>query len=292
LGHRNCAERTINFDSTSGPWIVDRGGLCVFPYCLFPGAQMEPLSSEQLILVLEFDEVGVLRSIMAHISYVEPSAFWFHLAFRNPATNWTKPFPTASCKSTATRIPTSKANLKFDNNETEPLRRQVASRMLPWRARRNPSTKCGISGDLDERGIATILPARGRTKAIDTACELSPRIGLLRSIYLSSWSWPPPQETADRMLHAFDSIRPHNDRALPMAGLSVRRLDAETLERLRIRAAEHGVSMEEEARRILAAAVAAPNHLGDLAVRLFGSTYDLNLELVRATPHEPLKLDD
>jgi plasmid stability protein len=77
-----------------------------------------------------------------------------------------------------------------------------------------------------------------------------------------------------------------------MAGLSVRRLDAETLERLRIRAAEHGVSMEEEARRILAAAVAAPNHLGDLAVRLFGSTYDLNLELVRATPHEPLKLDD
>ncbi len=44
-----------------------------------------------------------------------------------------------------------------------------------------------------------------------------------------------------------------------MAGLSVRKLDAETLERLQLRAAEHGVSMEEEALRIPAAAVAAPN---------------------------------
>jgi plasmid stability protein len=77
-----------------------------------------------------------------------------------------------------------------------------------------------------------------------------------------------------------------------MAGLSVRKLDAETLERLRLRAAEHGVSMEEEARRILAAAVAAPNHLGDLAVRLFGSAYGLDLEPVHAMPHEPVELDN
>ncbi len=76
-----------------------------------------------------------------------------------------------------------------------------------------------------------------------------------------------------------------------MAGLSVRKLDAETLERLRLRAAEHGVSMEEEARRILAAAVSAPHHLGDLAVRLFGSAYGVDLELSRATLHEPVVLD-
>ena len=77
-----------------------------------------------------------------------------------------------------------------------------------------------------------------------------------------------------------------------MAGLSVRKLDAETLERLRLRAAEHGVSMEEEARRILAAAVAAHNHLGDLPVRLFGSAYGVDLEHSQATPHEPVVLDD
>ena len=40
-----------------------------------------------------------------------------------------------------------------------------------------------------------------------------------------------------------------------MAGLSVRKLDDETLSRLRIRAAKHGVSMEEEVRRILKDAV-------------------------------------
>lgn len=76
-----------------------------------------------------------------------------------------------------------------------------------------------------------------------------------------------------------------------MAGLSVRKLDAETLERLQLRAAEHGVSMEEEALRIPAAAVAAPNQLGDLAVRMFGSAYGLDLELVHAMPH-PVVLDD
>ena len=42
-------------------WTVDRGGLCFFPECLLPGAQLDPLSSEQLILVLQFDEGGVLR---------------------------------------------------------------------------------------------------------------------------------------------------------------------------------------------------------------------------------------
>ncbi len=58
-----------------------------------------------------------------------------------------------------------------------------------------------------------------------------------------------------------------------MASLSVRRIDDETVALLRIRAARHGVSMEEEVRQILKHAVAAPERLGDLAVRLFTPAY-------------------
>lgn len=58
-----------------------------------------------------------------------------------------------------------------------------------------------------------------------------------------------------------------------MASLSVRRIDDETVALLRVRAARHGISMEEEARQILKRAVAAPEQLGDLAVRLFSPAY-------------------
>jgi plasmid stability protein len=58
-----------------------------------------------------------------------------------------------------------------------------------------------------------------------------------------------------------------------MPSLSIRKVDEETLARLRIRAARHGISMEEEVRRILQRAVAAPERLGDLAVRLFAPAY-------------------
>lgn len=75
-----------------------------------------------------------------------------------------------------------------------------------------------------------------------------------------------------------------------MASLSVRKLDEETLSRLRIRAATHGVSMEEEARRILKEAVSAPERLGDLAVRIFGPKHGVELQMPERTPHEPLDL--
>lgn len=75
-----------------------------------------------------------------------------------------------------------------------------------------------------------------------------------------------------------------------MAGLSVRKLDDETLSRLRIRAARNGVSMEEEARRILKEAVSAPDRLGDLALRMFGRKHGVDLVLPERTPHEPLDL--
>ena len=58
-----------------------------------------------------------------------------------------------------------------------------------------------------------------------------------------------------------------------MANLSIRKLDDDTVAQLRVRAARHGVSMEEEARQILKRAVAAPESLGDLAVLLFSPAY-------------------
>ncbi len=77
-----------------------------------------------------------------------------------------------------------------------------------------------------------------------------------------------------------------------MPSLSVRRLDEDTLSRLRIRAAQHGVSMEEEARRILKDAVSPPDHLGDLALRIFGPKHGVDLQLPERTPNEPLDLSE
>ncbi len=77
-----------------------------------------------------------------------------------------------------------------------------------------------------------------------------------------------------------------------MATLSVRKLDDDVLNRLRVRAAQHGVSMEEEARKILRRAVAAPDRLGDLAVQFFGSEYGVDLDLPAHPPHEPLEFSE
>ena len=71
-----------------------------------------------------------------------------------------------------------------------------------------------------------------------------------------------------------------------MANLSIRHLNDETIARLRIRAAHHQVSMEEEARRILRQAVAPPQRVGDLAVQLFGSAQGVELDLPRHAPHD------
>ena len=75
-----------------------------------------------------------------------------------------------------------------------------------------------------------------------------------------------------------------------MTGLSVRKLDDETLARLRLRAARNGVSMEEEVRRILKDAVSAPEHLGDLATSIFGPEHGVELPQPERTPHEPMNL--
>ena len=52
-----------------------------------------------------------------------------------------------------------------------------------------------------------------------------------------------------------------------MASITIRNLDDEVKQRLRVRAAEHGNSMEQEARDILAAAVARPEAGEDVVRR-------------------------
>ena len=73
-----------------------------------------------------------------------------------------------------------------------------------------------------------------------------------------------------------------------MASISVRNLDDVTYRRLRLRAARDGVSMEEEVRRILNRAVAAPERLGDVFLSYFGPENGVDLELpAREFPEPP-----
>jgi plasmid stability protein len=74
-----------------------------------------------------------------------------------------------------------------------------------------------------------------------------------------------------------------------MPNLSVRKIDRDVYERLRLRAAQHGVSMEEEVRQILRRAVVAPERLGDLALEYFGEN-GVEIELPPREPHDPVGL--
>ena len=76
-----------------------------------------------------------------------------------------------------------------------------------------------------------------------------------------------------------------------MASLSIRRIDDETCERLRARATRHGVSMEEEVRQILRRAVAPPERLGDLFLKVFGPDTGADLETSSREPHDPVDFE-
>ena len=76
-----------------------------------------------------------------------------------------------------------------------------------------------------------------------------------------------------------------------MASLTIRKLDDQTYERLKDRAARDGVSMEEEARRILARAVAPPGRLGDLFLETFGAARGFDLGTPPRESHEPPTLE-
>ena len=81
-----------------------------------------------------------------------------------------------------------------------------------------------------------------------------------------------------------------------MASITVRNLDDGLKRRLRIRAAENGRSMEQEAREILWAALdedAAPHrNLGTAIHELFRPFGGVELETLPREPmHEPLRFD-
>jgi plasmid stability protein len=73
-----------------------------------------------------------------------------------------------------------------------------------------------------------------------------------------------------------------------MAAVSIRNLDDNVKERLRLRAASHGRSMESEIRAILADAVAEPDEQPGMLVTLmerFGDLGGVDLEVpTRTTP--------
>jgi plasmid stability protein len=77
-----------------------------------------------------------------------------------------------------------------------------------------------------------------------------------------------------------------------MASITIRKIDDVVKTRLRVRAAEHGRSMEEEARCILREALdqEAPRTLADLALEIFGPEHGVDLELpAPAKSREPPK---
>jgi plasmid stability protein len=78
---------------------------------------------------------------------------------------------------------------------------------------------------------------------------------------------------------------------IQMATLTIRKLDPVVKERLRVRAAQRGHSMEEEARRILSESCGqAPRaeNLAEIALRLFGDENGVDLELPpRQSGREP-----
>lgn len=76
-----------------------------------------------------------------------------------------------------------------------------------------------------------------------------------------------------------------------MAALTIRNVDDALKQALRIRAAQHGVSMEEEARRILRDAlvrVSRPQPLGQRLKQRFAEVADADFELPpRQLPRTP-----
>jgi plasmid stability protein len=71
-----------------------------------------------------------------------------------------------------------------------------------------------------------------------------------------------------------------------MASLTIRNLDDFVKKRLRVRAAERGRSMEEEARHILRDVLdqERPRSLADLALDMFGAAHGVELD-----PHPPVR---
>lgn len=78
-----------------------------------------------------------------------------------------------------------------------------------------------------------------------------------------------------------------------MANLSIRKLDEKAYAQLRIRAAQHGVSMEEEARQIIYLVVSAPERISTIFQAHFGQKHGLDLAAVnKRKPHNPMDFEE
>ena len=78
-----------------------------------------------------------------------------------------------------------------------------------------------------------------------------------------------------------------------MASLSVRKLDDDVYEQLRIRAAKHGVSMEEEVRQIISQVVRAPDKLSTVFRKYFGHENGVDLDIPdNRNPHNPMDFNE
>ena len=76
-----------------------------------------------------------------------------------------------------------------------------------------------------------------------------------------------------------------------MASITIRNLDDDVKRRLRVRAAEHGRSMEEEARDILRQVVgqpSAPKNLGDAILARFSAVGGIDLPHAKRGPMRPM----
>ncbi|MBI5447404.1 MAG: hypothetical protein HY939_01575 [Gammaproteobacteria bacterium] len=77
-----------------------------------------------------------------------------------------------------------------------------------------------------------------------------------------------------------------------MANLSIRKLDDGAYKQLHLRAVKHGVSMEEEARRIICQAVATPENIGAVFQKHFGPKNGIDLKKTNEKkPHSPMEFD-
>ena len=74
-----------------------------------------------------------------------------------------------------------------------------------------------------------------------------------------------------------------------MASMTIRNLDDDTQQRLRIQAAEHGRSMEEEAREILRSALAEPAPPTNLANTIRARFAPLGGVELDIPPREPMR---
>jgi plasmid stability protein len=78
-----------------------------------------------------------------------------------------------------------------------------------------------------------------------------------------------------------------------MASISIRKLDDKVYERLRLRAAKHGVSMEEEVRQIVSQAVLVPERISDVFRQHFGHNMGVDLDAFfqNKKPHNPMDFE-